>query len=160
MKHLFVFIFILFIIAGCKKSTPCEKEIYLLPEYFWGTMIVYFDQPDGLEIEYEDDARVYHIPPSGYLKTKFLKNGGCMNNDRLQFFYVDSLGVREPLDYFLNLDKDSIPKDRDFVLFTFLSNKDDKPEFVVHLVGGVFEFNELTQSVHTLEPVQILESLK
>jgi len=160
MKYPLVLILVLFVIAGCEKLSPCEKEIYLLPENFWGTMIVYFDQPDGLGIEYEDDARVYHIPPSGYLKTQFPKNGGCMNNDRLQFYYVDSLGEREPLDYFLNLDKDSIPNDRDFVLFTFLSNKDDKPEFVVHLVGGVHEFNELTQSVHTLEPIKILETLE
>jgi len=160
MKQLFVFISFLLIIAGCNKSTPCEKEIYLLPENFWGTMIVYFNQPNGQKIEYEDDARVYHIPSSGYLKTQFPKNGGCMNNDRLQFFYIDNLGVREPLDYFLNLDKDSIPNDRDYVLFTFLSNKGKKPEFVVHLVGHVTEFNKLTQSVHQLEPVKILESLQ
>jgi len=160
MKQLFVFFVILLLITGCKKSNQCEKEIYLLPEGFRGEMIVYFDQPDGQEIEYEDSVRVYHIPPSGHLKTQFPKNGGCMNNDRIHFFYVDSLGVRDPLDYFLNLDKDSIPNDRDYVLFTFLSNKGKKPEFVIHLVGHVTEFNNLTQSVHSLNPVGILESLE
>lgn len=159
MKRSIVFVFFVLLIAGCQKSTPCEKEIYLIPEGFRGTMIVYFDQPDGEKIQYEDDARVYNIPASGFLKTQFLKNGGCLNNDRLQFYYVDSLGTRCSLDYFLNLDKDSIPKDRDYVLFTFLSNKNDKPEFVVHLIGHVSEFNELTQRVHLLEPIQILNSL-
>lgn len=160
MKQLFVFIFLAFIISGCHKSRPCEKEIFILPEGFWGTMIVFFDQPDGQEIQYEDSARVYRIPPQGYLKTQFPKNGGCMNNNRIKFFYEDSLGVRKPLDYFLDIHKDSIPQNTDYVLFTFLSNKDSKPDFVIHLLGGVYEFDELTQSIHTLDPVKILQSLK
>ena len=159
MKQLFIFSFFLLIITGCHKTNPCEKEVYLLPEGFWGTMIVYFDQPDGQEIQYEDDARLYHIPATGYLKTQFSKNGGCMNNDRIHFYYVDSLGKREPVDYFLNLDKDSIPKDRDYVLFTFFSEKAAETEFAIHLMGSLHQFNELTQSVHSLEPIKILESL-
>lgn len=160
MRQFFVFIILLFVIAGCKEKRQCEKEIYLLPEGFRGEMIVYFDQPDGQEVSYENSARVYSIPPSGYLKTQFPKNGGCMNNNRIHFYYLDSLGIRKPLDYFLNLDKDSIPKDRDYVLFTFLSNKDAKPDFAIHLVGSVYEFNELTQSVHSLDPIKIFQSLE
>lgn len=159
MKQLIVFLFILIVIAGCKKSQPCEKEIYLLPDGFRGKMIVFFDQPDGKEIQYEDGVRLYPIPTSGFLKSQFPRNGGCMNDDRINFFYVDSLGTRKPLDYFLDLPKDSLPKDRDYVLFTFLSNPDSKPDFVVHLIGSLEEFNELTQSMHLLEPVKILESL-
>lgn len=160
MKQLIVFISLFSIIAGCNKSTPCEKEIYLIPPAFRGELVVFFDQPDGEEIQYEGESRLYNIPPSGYLKTRFPRNGGCMNNDRLNFFYTDSLGVREPLDYFLDLDKDSIPTDRDYVLFTLLSNKKSKPDFVIHLVGHVAEFKQLTQSAHSLEPVKILKSLE
>jgi len=159
MKQLFVFLISILVIAGCNKSNKCEKEIYLLPEGFRGKLIVYFDQPDGQEILYEDSIRIYHIPPSGFLKTQFPKNGGCMSDDRINFFYEDSDGNRNLLDYFLNIDKDSIPTDRDYVLFTFLSNKDEKPEFVIHLVGHVSEFNELTQSIHSLDPIKILNSL-
>lgn len=161
MKQFLLFIFGLSILAGCHNPRPkCEKEIYLLPTDFRGQLIVYFDQPDGQEILYEDSTRVYRIPPSGYLKSQFQKNGGCMTDNRIQFFYEDSLGSRIPLDYFLNIDPDSIPTDRDYVMFTFLSNKDSKPDFVIHLVGHVSEFNELTQSIHTLDPVKILESLQ
>lgn len=160
MKQLFL-LFILFLaFTRCTESTQCEKEIYLLPEGFGGELIVYFDQPDGQEIQYEDDARVYRIPNSGYLKTRFPKNGGCMNNNRIQFFYEGSLGGREPLDYFLNIDMDSIPTDRDYVLFTFLSNKESNPDFVIHLVGHVAEFEQLTQGIHSLDPLKILESLE
>lgn len=146
-------------ISGCEKSMQCEKEIYLLPDGFRGKMIVFFDQAGGEEMLYEDSARVYNIPPSGYLKTQFPKNGGCMNDNRLNFYYLDSLGIRKPLDYFLNLPKDSLPNDRDYVLFTFLSNPESKPDFVVHLLGSLYEFNELTQSMHLLQPVKILDSL-
>lgn len=159
MTRFFVFVFLLSILLSCENSTQCEKEIYLIPEGFKGELIVYFDQPDGQEIEYEDSARIYHIPPSGYLKTQFLKNGGCMSDNRIHFYYEDSLGNRESLDYFLNINMDSIPKDRDYVLFTFMSNKEKKPDFVIHLVGHVSEFNELTQSIHLLDPIKILESL-
>lgn len=159
MKHLFVFIFLMAVISGCQKSTPCEKEIYLLPDGFRGKMIVFYNQPDGDEMQYENGARIYNVPSSGYLKTQFPRNGGCMNDDRLNFFYLDSLGTRKPLDYFLNLPKDSLPTDRDYVLFTFLSNPESKPDFVVHLIGSLYEFNELTQSMHLLEPVKILDSL-
>lgn len=159
MKQLVVFIFFILLITGCNKSTPCEKEIYLIPEGFWGTMVIYFDQPDGEEIQYENDARLYRIPNSGYLKTKFSKNGGCKNNDRINFYYEDSLGVREPVDYFLNLEKDSIPQDRDFVLFTLFSDKSAETDFAIHLMGSFYQFNELMESVHTLEPIKILESL-
>lgn len=159
MKQIIIFLLFLLVISGCVKSIHCEKEIYLLPDGFKGKMVVFFDQADGEEILYEDSVRIYNIPPSGYLKTQFPKNGGCMNDNRLKFYYIDSLGTRELLDYFLNLPKDSLPNDRDYVLFTFLSNPDSKPDFVVHLIGHLYEFNELTQSMHLLQPVQILDSL-
>ncbi len=94
MKQLIVFLFVLTVVAGCKKSQPCEKEIYLLPDGFKGKMIVFFDQPDGKEIQYEDGVRLYPIPTSGFLKSQFPRNGGCMNDDRINFFYVDSLGTQ------------------------------------------------------------------
>lgn len=159
MKQVFIYLLLILLISGCHKSTPCEKEVYLLPEGFWGTMIIYFDQADGQKIQYEDDARVYRIPESGYLKTQFPKNGGCKNNDRIHFYFVDSLGSREPVDYFLNLDKDSIPEGRDFVLFSLFSNKTAQTDFAVHLMGSSYQFEELMQGVHSLEPIEILKSL-
>lgn len=158
MRNITILIFSLFLFIGCKESFQCEKEIYLLPPGFRGELIVYFDQPDGLPIEYEDDARVYRIPKSGFLKSQFKKNGGCMTENRIRFYYLDGMGKGEEIDYFLNLEKDCIPLDRDYVLFTFLSN-DKKPDFVIHLVGNIGEFNKLTGGVRNLDPVKILESL-
>lgn len=159
MKRYVVIIILIWATSGCNVPVKCEKEIYIIPEGFRGKLIVFFDQPDGQKIQYENDARLYYIPSSGYLKTQFAKNGGCMNDNRLNFFYLDSLGNRNQLDYFLDLPKDSLPTDRDYILFSFLSNPEGKPDFVVHLVGSLYEFNELTQSMHLLDPVRILDSL-
>lgn len=158
-KSVFAFILGLVFLVGCHEPQLCEKEIYLITEGFAGKIIVFFDQQDGQEIQYEDSARLYRIPVSGYLKSQFPKNGGCMSDNRILFFYEDSFGQRQPLDYFLNLKKDDIPTDRDYVLFTFLSDKSKKPDFVIHFVSHVGEFNELTQSVRYLEPLKILDSL-
>lgn len=159
MKQIFVFIFFALAIVGCNKSVECEKEIYLIPDGFSGKIIVYFDQSDGDPVEYKNNARIYHIPKSGYLKSQFQKNGGCMNDKRIRFFYEDGTEIGEELDYFLDMDKDSIQTiDRDFVLFTLLSSE-NKPHFVVHLVGNISEFNHLMEEVKHLEPVNILESI-
>lgn len=159
MKYILGFAIGLILFTGCKESVDCEREIYLVPEGFRGKMIVFFDQQDGQEKQFEDDARLYRIPYSGYLKSQFPKNGGCMGDGRIQFFYENSNGDRIALDYFLNMDHDSIPIEKDYVLFTFLSDKSAKPDFVIHCIGEVKEFNELTQSVRYLKPVEILDSL-
>lgn len=159
MKPLLLFLLSIMLLAGCQETKECEEEIYLVPEGFRGKVIVFFDQPDGQEMEYENYARVYHIPESGYIKSQFPKNGGCMGDGRIRFFYEDSLGGRQNLDYFLNIDRDSLPTDRDYVLFTFLSDKTTKPDFVIHFVGHLKEFNELMGSAKNLQPEKILESL-
>lgn len=150
---------LLAIIVGCNRSTPCEKEIYLLPDGLRGQMIVFFDQPDGQAIEYEDEARVYRLPPTGLLKTQFPRNGGCMGDNRIQFFYINDSGAREKLAFWMDIPRDSIPADTDHVLMTFLSEKDNKPDFVIHLIGTHQEFKSLTKSVRDIDPVEILEAL-
>lgn len=159
MKQLLMMILCFSVVIGCNKSTPCEKEIYLIPECLRGKIIVFFNQADGQAIQYEDNARVYHILSSGLLKTQFKRNGGCMGDNRIQFFYEDSLGGRKPIDYFLNIDRENIPSDKDHVLMTFLSDGNSEPDFVIHLLGCSNEFKELTNSVKDIDPGKILKSI-
>lgn len=147
------------IIAGCSRTKQCEKEIYLLPEGIRGEFVVYFGNENGQPIEYEDSTRIYRIPSSGYLLSQFPKNGGCMSDERVHFYYVDSLGNRTLIEYYLNLDKDSIPQDQDIVLFTFLSEKGTKPEFVINLIGKPKEYKEVLLKFKTFNPVRILDSI-
>lgn len=159
MKPIFLLALSLLLFAGCSESPQCEEEIYLVPEGFRGKIMVFFDQTDGQEMLYENAARIYQIPVSGVIKSQFPKNGGCMNDGRIQFFYEDSVGTRQPLEYYLNIDMDSLQQNKDYVLFTFLNEKNTKPDFVIHFVGDVSEFKELTESVRNIDPVAILNSL-
>jgi len=157
MRRIAVLFMCLAALAGCRHSTKCEKEIYLIPPGFRGRVIVFFDQPDGKPMLYEGDARVYRIPDNGILKSRFRKNGGCMSDNRILFFYADSLGNRTPVDYFMNMSGRNIPKYRDYVMFTFFSHKGSKPEFVIHLVGSIYEFEDLAGSIRNLDVDKILK---
>lgn len=154
-----IILLVLFLIMSCREHRNCEKEIYLIPKNFKGKIIVFFDQHGGMPIQYEDSIRIYKIPNSGFLRTQFSPNGGCMGDNRINFFYLDTLGSRTPCEYFLDIDVKKIPIEKDYVLFTFLSEKNKKPSFVIHLIGNVREFEELTKSVRYLDPERILKSL-
>lgn len=130
-----------------------------MPEGLRGQVIVYFDQPDGQAIQYEDEARVYRLPSTGLLKTQFPRNGGCMGDNRIQFFYEDKTGGRQELDFWMDVPRDSIPANTDHVFMTFLSEKDKKPDFVIHLIGTHQEFKSLTNSVRDIDPVEVLDTL-
>ena len=154
---LILLLFALLITSGCRDEVKCEKEVYLLPKDFHGRFVVFFNQADGAEKCYEGDARLYTIPSSGILKSQFQKNGGCMNNQRLAFFYVDSLGKRESLHYFLDMEGVQIPADENYIVFTLLSDKMKKTEFVMHLVGNASEFQSLVSGVRSIDPEKLLQ---
>jgi hypothetical protein len=142
-----------------KPKTICEKEIYLLPKDFKGIILVFFNQDDGLPCEYEEDARLYRVPSTGLFKSRFKPNGGCMADHRIRFFYPDSLTGRKELLYFMDIEKDEIPLDKNYVMLSFLPDKKDSIAFVIHLVGEIKEFVELTNAVKQIKPYEILKTL-
>lgn len=75
-------------------TNPREGELYNLPEGFTGIVIIIYDQEDGAEKEYYDPdtqdgikMRVYNIPESGVLKTKFAPNYGEIPTTAVRVFY-------------------------------------------------------------------------
>lgn len=151
----------LWVLTSCnnKPADLCEKEIYLLPQDFKGIVMVFFNQDDGSPCEYEGDARLYKIPQTGLLKSQFKKNGGCMTDHRIRFFYPDSVTGRKELLYFMDIENNQIPLDENYVMLSFLPDKKDSTAFVIHLVGEVKEFVELTNAVKRVSPHEILKSL-
>jgi hypothetical protein len=156
-----IFFLALVALFACNKNPKnlCEKEIYLLPKDFKGIILVFFNQADGLVCEYSEGARLYRVPPTGLLKSQFKPNGGCMADHRIRFFYPDSLNGRKELLYFMDLEKDEIPMDENYVMLSFLPDKEDSTAFVIHLVGEIKEFVALTNAVRQLKPHEILKSL-
>ena len=82
-----------------------------------------------------------------------------MTDHRIRFFYPDSLTGRKELLYFMDIEKDEIPLDENYVMLSFLPDKKDSTAFVIHLVGEIKEFVELTNAVKQIKPHEILKSL-
>lgn len=77
-----------FLFGGC--ITKDEKELFLIPKDFKGTVLIIFDQKDGAEKEYDEEhRRVYKIPNSGILYTQFPvpESGEILDQ---KFFYLRS----------------------------------------------------------------------
>ena len=159
------YIVLLFLFCACfiscrsKEERKCEKEIYLLPDGFRGIVLIYFNQPDGAPAEYFGDSRLYRIPSTGLMKSQFGPNGGCMSDNRINFFYIDSAGNQKPITYFMNILEDRPPVDENYVMLSFTSNKSDSTHFVIHLVGEIKEFVELTNAVKKINHLEVLKSL-
>ena len=72
------------------------QEVFIVPHNFRGIVYILFDQPEGAPTEYDWLKRVYRIPSSGLLRTRFSLQEGLM---RLPEFYWDSAGQRQLLHY-------------------------------------------------------------
>lgn len=83
----------LFSFASSYLTRP-EKETYLIPDGYIGTVFVVFNQPDGEEPEYENDRRIYRIPQTGVLFTQLKDEQGIINQE---YFYISPSGQRRKL---------------------------------------------------------------
>jgi hypothetical protein len=83
----------LFSFASSYLTRP-EKETYLIPEGYKGTVLVIFNQPDGEKPEYEDGRRIYRIPQTGVLFTQLKDEQGIINQE---YFYISPNGERRKL---------------------------------------------------------------
>ena len=77
-----------------------------------GTIRILFDQENGTEKKYEGEKRVYEIPESGVLKTKFSPEFGYHFP---KYYYVSKSGKRIEIQPILELNKnvlDTIDKNK------------------------------------------------
>ena len=72
-------------------TTPAT---YLIPEGYKGNVMVVFNQADGRNEEYEGRRRIYKIPPTGVLFTKFKDEEGFINEE---YYYINQSGQRTKL---------------------------------------------------------------
>jgi len=71
---------------GCNKMTP---ERHILPNGYTGKVYIFFDQQEGRRTEYSQNSRVYRIPKSGVLRSKFKPNSGWIDSKKDLNFYYD-----------------------------------------------------------------------
>jgi hypothetical protein len=98
MKTLHLISFLIVLIS-CSKSR--EPETHLIPKSRIGTqIIVNFGQDDGAPKKYMGSRRLYEIPDSGALETKFETNFGWFDEEDIKFILVDGDSLQTlPWDY-------------------------------------------------------------
>lgn len=71
--------------GGCNNM---KSETHILPSGYTGKVYIFFNQEEGYDIEYKKKDRIYRIPKSGILLTKFKPNKGWIDTkDHLKFYY-------------------------------------------------------------------------
>lgn len=75
--------------GGCNKMS---SETHIIPSGYIGMVYIVFNQKEGKRREYEKSgSRIYRVPKSGILRTKFKGNFGWINaGDRIKFYYSKS----------------------------------------------------------------------
>lgn len=91
MKKITVCI-ILLVLNACtpKKSAP---SIYIIPKGYIGEVILVFNYPIGKEKVYKHKKRVYQIPKSGLLTTKFSATYGYIYDTYYRVGENDTLEI-------------------------------------------------------------------
>jgi hypothetical protein len=86
-------------VYGTSSCRFTEPELFLIPKGYSGRIDIIYNQTNGQQRQYENKRRVYNIPNNGILLTQFNDNYGSIDQE---YYYVDSLGNRQPLKIFTN----------------------------------------------------------
>ncbi|WP_306352568.1 DUF6843 domain-containing protein [Flavobacterium sp. '19STA2R22 D10 B1'] len=99
-------IIILLFLACSISCSKKENSVYILPENYKGYIIVVYNQKNGTPTLYENDKRIYRIPPSGILKTQFDADYGW---SEFPEFYYEKISSNNKLP--LKFDFKEVPND-------------------------------------------------
>jgi hypothetical protein len=111
-----------------------EHEIHLIRASYEGPVVIIFGDSAGAPARREGRARVYEIPPSGVLRTRFGPNAGWRAPD---YYYVDAAGRRSPIVPAVRC-TDSLPGDPAQACpmpMTFTSQRPDPPAYTSYVVS-------------------------
>ncbi|HZV70234.1 MAG TPA: hypothetical protein VFG10_11850 [Saprospiraceae bacterium] len=100
-----ILLYLLYWISILNGPPGMQSEIHYIPEGFIGNVYIFHNIKNGEPRERENGNRIYNIPQSGILKTKFSPNVGVMQNDDIvQFYYVDGSGkIKEKIPSYIFL---------------------------------------------------------
>ena len=74
------------LLSSCQQG---EDEVILLPSGYKGYVVILYSQTNGNEQKYHKGQRIYNIPVSGILKTKFSENHGYTAIPRFYYGKID-----------------------------------------------------------------------
>ncbi len=83
-----------FFLGALLMAIRSEREIHLYPDGFTGPTVILFNDSAGAPPEYDGKARVYRIPSSGVLRTRFPRPRGATSP---AYFHEAADGTRTPI---------------------------------------------------------------
>src|SRR5689334_694200 len=128
--HIMIQLFsIILLLPSCINQA--EPEIHLLPQGYKGSVIITFEDSMGTSVVYDGDKRVYQVPASGILRTKFSeREKGFITDKDLLFYYVDEKG-KYPLKVIHEIQNHKIDEsDTNIYVFRF-QNSDKMIDYLV-----------------------------
>lgn len=109
---------ILFLLSFYSAQYVKDKELFLIPKGYIGSITILHSQKDGRKEEYIGNRRAYHIPSCGTLKTQFPEQFGIVEDvhDHFLFVYTHNGITTDTIPYLTNFeDIDSNHLDRVYV---------------------------------------------
>jgi hypothetical protein len=140
LKFVGFFIFlVMFFTTSCNllKTSKSEKAIYIIPENYVGSVIIVFEQSNGINLETENGANVYRVPSNGIIKVTCKAIYASVQET---YFYEDFNGNRKEIDYlYPTSEKWALSKEKK----TFDQiREDDSTTFIIGSEMGTFNNND------------------
>ncbi len=91
------------------QLSKAEPETFLIPQNYRGQIAVFYNETCGQETVYENGRRIYKLPESGVLITKFKENRGYLDQ---KFYLVDQNASKTEIPRFNRRNFDAEQRDR------------------------------------------------
>ncbi|RAJ95696.1 hypothetical protein LX87_03444 [Larkinella arboricola] len=148
-------LFLAIVFFSCNKG---KKEIIVIPDKFKGYILVIFNQKIGKDEAYRNGSRIYNIPTSGVLKTKFRANYSWSEAPE---FYYNKINEKQKLPTYFETRK--IPEGIIVGLIgsNGSANKDfeakETVEFAFFYVGTKLEIEQYKEEAQKLDIIELAE---
>lgn len=140
---------------SCLKSG--DDEIHLIPDGFTGTVVIIFNQPDGIPQKWERGRRVYEIPVNGILKTQFSFNKGLIDD---KYYYINAIGQRKEIPFTWPNERKISPDSIQVFSGTSGTAISDKTKrevpYVLYIVGRLSDSEKLNAQKNSLNVGDLL----
>lgn len=83
--------------SGFSFYSESSSNIFLIPKGYRGRIVIIHSCKNGADRDFEGMSRIYKIPQSGILKTKFSFAGNAFDSLHSKYYYIDSSGNREEI---------------------------------------------------------------
>ncbi len=156
MKNLLLASVLFLLFQGCTKKG--EDRVFILPNNFIGYAIIIYNQSDGNDVKYTDDKRLYVIPHSGVLKTKFTADYGWRSISK---FYYGSINDRnriplvvDPSNY---SEKDINASSPHIGKIYPNENKKEPIEYSIFYIGTNEQIKKATREVKSVDILKLIK---